>query len=45
MESMKRNNKDISKFIPKVVEEYVQKKYKCSSYLAKQVAKDLTDGE
>lgn len=42
MESMKKDNKHVFDFIPKVVEEYVKKKYKCSSYLAKQVAKDLT---
>ena len=42
MESMKKDNKNLSDFIPKIVEEYVKKKYKCSSYLAKQVANDLT---
>ena len=36
-------NKDIEIMSPKIVAGYVMYKYKCSSYLAKQIAKKLTD--
>ena len=43
IQEMKLKNKDISIMIPKAVEEYVKAKYKCSAYLAKQIAKQLTN--
>jgi hypothetical protein len=42
IKEMKLTNKNIADMIPKVVADYVQKKYKCSTYLAKQIAKELT---
>lgn len=43
IQEMKLNNKNIADMIPKVVADYVQQKYKCSTYLAKQIAKELTN--
>lgn len=41
VESMQRTNRDYSDFIPKALTEYIKKKYKCSTYLAKQCCQDL----
>ena len=43
IQEMRLKNKDISIMIPKAVEGYVKAKYKCSHYLAKQIAKELTN--
>ena len=40
---MRLQNKNITDMIPKAVEDYVRVKYKCSPYLAKQIAKQLTN--
>jgi hypothetical protein len=42
IKEMRLTNKNIADMIPKVVADYVQQKYKCSNYLAKQIAKELT---
>lgn len=43
IKEMKLTNKNIADMMPKVVADYVQQKYKCSAYLAKQIAKELTN--
>ena len=43
IKEMRLTNKNIADMIPKVVADYVQQKYKCSTYLAKQIAKELTN--
>jgi hypothetical protein len=43
IKEMRLNNKDIAIMIPKAVENYVRVKYKCSSYLAKKISKELTN--
>lgn len=43
IQEMRLKNKDIGIMIPKAVEGYVKTKYKCSQYLAKQIAKELTN--
>jgi hypothetical protein len=43
IKEMRLTNKNITDMIPKVVAEYVQQKYKCSTYLAKQISKELTN--
>ena len=40
---MRATNKNLTDMIPKAVADYVRVKYKCSPYLAKQIAKKLTD--
>ena len=42
---MRKENGNIEHMIPKVVYLHVKKKYKCSSYLAKQITKELTKQE
>jgi hypothetical protein len=39
---MRANNKNIKDMIPKAVADYVKAKYKCSTYIAKTIAKELT---
>ena len=43
VQEIKLENKDIQIMSPKVVAGYVMHKYKCSPYLAKKIAKQLTD--
>jgi len=40
---MKATNKNLKDMIPKAVADYVRAKYKCSPYLAKIIAKELTN--
>jgi hypothetical protein len=40
---IKLENKDIHVMSPKTIAGYVMHKYKCSPYLAKKIAKQLTD--
>ena len=43
IKEMKLKNKNILNMIPKAVENYVKYKYQCSTYLAKQISKELTN--
>ena len=43
VKEIKLENKDIQIMSPKIIAGYVMYKYKCSPYLAKQIAKKLTD--
>lgn len=43
VKEMRQDNKDIEIMSPKIIAGYVMHKYKCSSYLAKQIAKQLTN--
>ena len=43
IKDMKLKNKNVADMIPKAVADYVQVKYKCSPYLAKQISKELTN--
>jgi hypothetical protein len=40
---MRLKNKNIADMVPRVIEDYVKTKYKCSTYLAKQISKELTN--
>lgn len=40
---MRANNKNIKDMIPKAVADYVRVKYKCSPYIARTIAKELTN--
>lgn len=40
---MKATNKNLTDMIPKAVADYVRVKYKCSPYLARIIAKELTN--
>ncbi len=40
---MKLKNKNILDMIPKAVTSYIKYKYQCSTYLAKQISKELTN--
>ncbi len=40
---MKATNKNLKDMIPKAVADYVRVKYKCSPYIAKTIAKELTN--
>lgn len=40
---IRANNKDIQDMNPKVVAGYVRVKYKCSLYLSRVIAKELTN--
>jgi hypothetical protein len=42
---MRAKKKDYSETIPKALEMYVRKQYKCSPYLAKQVVQDLIQNQ
>lgn len=42
---MRKQNKNIEDMIPKAVYLHVKKKYKCSSYLAKEITKELIKQE
>jgi hypothetical protein len=43
VKEIRLENKDIEIMSPKIIAGYVMYKYKCSHYLAKQIAKKLTD--
>ena len=43
VKEIRLDNKDIEIMSPKIISGYVMYKYKCSPYLAKQIAKKLTD--
>ena len=43
VKEIRLDNKDIEIMSPKIIAGYVMYKYKCSPYLAKQIAKKLTD--
>ena len=43
VKEIKLDNKDIEVMSPKIIAGYVMYKYKCSPYLAKQIAKKLTN--
>lgn len=43
VKEIRLENKDIEIMSPKIIAGYVMHKYKCSPYLAKQIAKQLTD--
>ena len=43
VKEIKLDNKDIEIMSPKIIAGYVMYNYKCSPYLAKQIAKKLTD--
>jgi hypothetical protein len=43
IKEMRLNNKDIAIMIPKTLIKYIKSKYKCSSYLAKKISKELTN--
>ena len=43
VKEIRLENKDIEIMSPKIIAGYVMCKYKCSPYLAKQIAKQLTD--
>jgi hypothetical protein len=43
VKEIRLDNKDIEIMSPKTIAGYVMYKYKCSPYLAKQIAKKLTD--
>jgi hypothetical protein len=43
VKEIRLENKDIQIMSPKIIAGYVMYKYKCSPYLAKQIAKQLTD--
>ena len=43
VKEIKLESKDIQIMSPKIIAGYVMYKYKCSPYLAKQIAKKLTD--
>ena len=43
VEEMRLQNKDIEIMSPRIIAGYVMHKYKCSPYLAKKIAKQLTD--
>lgn len=43
VEEMKLQNKDIEIMSPRIIAGYVMHKYKCTPYLAKKIAKQLTD--
>jgi len=45
VKEIRLENKDIKIMCPKVIAGYVMYKYKCTPYLAKQIAKKLTDQE
>lgn len=40
---MKLKNKNILNMLPKAVTSYIKYKYQCSTYLAKQISKELTN--
>jgi hypothetical protein len=40
---MKLKNKNILDMLPKAVTSYIKYKYQCSTYLAKQISKELTN--
>jgi lipopolysaccharide biosynthesis glycosyltransferase len=40
---MKLKNKNILNMLPKAVTNYIKYKYQCSTYLAKQISKELTN--
>jgi hypothetical protein len=41
VDTMQRNKKDYSDFIPKALENHIRVKFKCSLYLARLCAQDL----
>ena len=43
VKEIRLENNDIEIMSPKIIAGYVMYKYKCSPYLAKQIAKKLTD--
>ena len=43
VKEIRLENKDIEIMSPKIIAGYVMYKYKCSPYLAKQIAKQLTN--
>ena len=43
VEEMKLQNKDIEIMSPRIIAGYVMHKYKCTPYLAKKIAKQLTN--
>jgi hypothetical protein len=43
VKEIKLENKDVQIMSPKIIAGYVMHKYKCSPYLAKKIAKQLTD--
>ena len=43
IKEMQLKNKNIKDMIPKAVQDYIKVKYKCSAYLAKTIAKELTN--
>jgi hypothetical protein len=43
VKEIRLENKDIKIMSPKIIAGYVMYKYKCSPYLAKQIAKQLTN--
>jgi hypothetical protein len=43
IKEMKLKNKNIADIVPRIIEDYVKAKYKCSNYLAKQISKELTN--
>jgi hypothetical protein len=43
IKEIRLQNKDIEIMSPKIIAGYVMYKYKCSPYLAKQIAKQLTN--
>jgi hypothetical protein len=45
VKEIRLENKDIKIMSPKIIAGYVMYKYKCTPYLAKQIAKKLTDQE
>jgi lipopolysaccharide biosynthesis glycosyltransferase len=43
IKEMKLKNKNILNMLPKAVTSYIKYKYQCSTYLAKQISKELTN--
>ena len=43
VKEMRLENKNIKFFSPRVIAFFVRQKYNCSPYLAKKIAKQLTD--